>query len=79
MSDYDVQTRLFYMRRERAKKARDEKEAKLKGGNLFEFLQQFPSAEAWPELEDPPRPETQDVVPPGGPGDTTSCVPKNNP
>lgn len=62
MSDYDTATRIIYLQRERAKKARDAKDDKIKGGNFFTILEDYPAPEVWPELADPPRPETQDTT-----------------
>ena len=62
MSDYDTATRLIYLQRERAKKARDVKDDRKKGANFFNLLEDYPAPEVWPELEDTPRPETQDTT-----------------
>ena len=51
MSDYDTATRFIYLQRERAKKARDAKDDKIKGGNFFTILEDYPAPEVWPEVK----------------------------
>ena len=54
MTDYDTLTRLFYLKRERSRKAKDAKDDKKKGVNFFHLLEDYPSTESWPEREGPP-------------------------